>query len=635
MIAVKGHERWPAELAKQNLSIFASNTDLDAITWAEEVRRMDAGRRYRFDFAPYQKEMMATPFDSDVQMTVFQMASRLGKTEVVMNIIGHGIAEEPKRILALYPTTSQAEKWSKETLEKELFEPTPALQWLVRGGRRNSSNTILHKIFPGGLLHAFGGNSPGEMRRAKGQLLFADEIDSLQTQIHDEGDQLEIFWMRGSEYSNAIRIAASYPSVEGTSRIAQLLAQSDCRKWFTPCYKCQEPFIMLREHIKHPKNKPEKAIIECPECGQSITDKMRRSMVLEGSWQPTKKFKGIAGFWMNGMCSPHPVQKGFASHLHWVASQTAAIDKADNPDRARHVFVNTFDALPYRPERIEAPEPNKLLERVEDYKPWHELPDGVLIVTAGVDVQKRWLELTVWGWGADKESWLLEHKKIPGAPDDPGTWEALESFLATCQYPHPSGVEIGLFQPGSRVFVDAGHWDNHVLPWTFSKQTSGVAAVQGSPTINAPVLGKPRFAANPKAKIYPIGVNQAKDIIYHRLGLNHPVAGKFPPGYIHFNDSAGEEFFNSLTAEYGKEEMYRGEIFTRYVCPAGKRNEVLDTYVYAMAAALAINPRFDRIRENMKRRGESEDPPPPQKRTVKKPRRKIKKKTFIGGFNNG
>ena len=64
---------------------------------------------------------METPFDPNVQMTVFQLASRLGKTEVCMNIIGHSIAESPRRILTLYPTSSQAEKWSKETLEKELF----------------------------------------------------------------------------------------------------------------------------------------------------------------------------------------------------------------------------------------------------------------------------------------------------------------------------------------------------------------------------------------------------------------------------------------------------------------------------------------------------------------------------------
>ena len=615
---------------------FTYRAAMSAPEWAEEVRRMDGGRRYRFNFAPYQREMMETPFKDEVQMTVFQMASRLGKTEVVMNIIGHAIDEAPRRILTLYPTTSQAEKWSKETLEKELFETTPKLQWLVRGGRRNSSNTILHKLFPGGLINIFGGNAPGEMRRAKGNLLFADEVDSLQTSTTDEGDQLEIFWFRGSEYPDAVRIAASYPSVEGQSRIAGLMEKSDFRKWFTPCPKCHEFFVMERGHVKHPKDKPEKAVVECPECSKTFNDKKRREIIHLGEWRKTRKFNGVAGFWANGMISPHPKQKGFKSHLHWVADQTLKIDNSDNPERAKHVFTNTFDSLPYKPEVIEAPDAHALLERREDYKPWHELPAEILILTAGVDIQKRWIEVSVWGWGKGKQSWLLDHKKITGATDDPGTWNALESFLASCRYPHPLGVELALLEPGSRVFVDSGHWSNHVLPWTFSKQSLGVYAIQGMPTINAPILGKPRIAAQPKARVYPLGVNQAKDIIYARLALDWP-QGKdpFPAGFVHFNDVATPEFMTGLTCEYGKHEIYRGEIFTRYICPSGKRNEPLDTYVYALAAAIDINPNFDRIEENMAKKGGKKIEKPKEEKAPPHPSRKKrrpKRKTFIGGF---
>lgn len=602
---------------------------IPATQWSEEVRRMEGGKRFRFEFAPYQKEMMEIPFDSEVQMTVFQLASRLGKTEVCMNIIGHSIDEAPRKILCLYPTTSQAEKWSKETLEKELFETTPSLQWLVRGGRRNSSNTILHKLFPGGLMNIFGGNAPGELRRAKGNLLFADEVDALQSSKgkRDEGDQLSILWMRGSEYRDTIRIAASYPSEEGQSRIAHLMESSDFRKWITPCSECGKDFVMLREHVKYKENKPEDAWMECPESGCHLNDDNRKEMMINGRWEATKPFTGVAGFWANGMISPHPVQKGFKSHLHWVAQKEIEIEQADNPDRARHVFVNTFDANPYKPERIEAPEPDKLLERVEDYKPRVMLPEGVLILTAGVDVQKRYLEASVWGWGENKESWLLEHLIVNGAPDDPGTWNEMGRVLAGCRYPHPVGKELSLFEPGSRVFVDAGHWDQHVLPWTFSKQKLGVAACQGSPTINAPILGKPRLAHNPKAQIFPVGVNQSKDIIYRRLTLDFPNDGvSFPPGYVHLNRDATPQFIEGLTAEYGKEERYRGEVFTRYVCPSGKRNEPLDCLVYAYAAKDAIRPRFDKIRENLEKSVEDSSPKPKRKR-IKRGGSK-----FIGGF---
>ena len=67
------------QFSRTAVQAFKFRAAMPAPEWAETVRRMDGGRRFRFDFAPYQQEMMSTPFDPDVQMTVFQMASRLGK----------------------------------------------------------------------------------------------------------------------------------------------------------------------------------------------------------------------------------------------------------------------------------------------------------------------------------------------------------------------------------------------------------------------------------------------------------------------------------------------------------------------------------------------------------------------------
>lgn len=147
------------------------------------------------------------------------------------------------------------------------------------------------------------------MRRAKGNLLFADEIDALQQSKSDEGDQLGVFWMRGSEYADCIKLAASYPSVLGQSRIQRHLDESDYRKWFTPCPHCNKFVVLLRDHVVWPENKPELATIECPECSGEIDDKQRRAMVAKGEWRATRPFKNVAGFWLNAMASPHPVQK--------------------------------------------------------------------------------------------------------------------------------------------------------------------------------------------------------------------------------------------------------------------------------------------------------------------------------------
>ena len=38
------------------------------------------------------------------------------------------------------------------------------------------------------------------------------------------------------------------------------------------------------------------------------------------------------------------------------------------------------------------------------------LPDGVAVLTAGVDVQGDRLELHVVGWGRDEESWSIDYR---------------------------------------------------------------------------------------------------------------------------------------------------------------------------------------------------------------------------------
>jgi len=104
-----------------------------------------------------------------------------------------------------------------------------------------------------------------------------------------------------------------------------------------------------------------------------------------------------------------------------------------------------------------------------------------------------------------------------------------------------------------------------------------------------------------------------------------------PPGYVHLNRAATHQYIDGLTCEFGKEEIFRGESFTRYVCPTGKRNEPLDCAVYALAARVAVNPRFDRVRENMGR-GKAKAAraePPARKRTIRKSKGSA---GFIGGF---
>jgi len=564
---------------------------------------MEGGRRYRFDFAPYQREMMETPYRKDVQMTVYQLASRMGKTEVVMNVIGHGIAEEQRKILVMYPVADDAEKWSKETLMQQTVDPTPELARLIGDGegRRLTGNTILHKQFPGGMLAAFGSNAPGKIRRAKGNLLFADEIDAIKQNEADEGDPLEIFWVRGSEYPDTIKIAASYPSVKGKSKIESLMLQSDWRVWFVPCPHCGHEFVLHRKQLKYDRDKPESAWIECPDKGCHISDAERMEMIRHGEWRATRPFNGIAGFHGSRMMSPHPPQKGYESHLHWAAVEEMKIEAADNREKAKRVLVNTFDAETYQPPEEEKPDPAGLAMEAYDYlervtENQLKVPAGVLVVTGGGDVQGDRIEFEFVGHGLDGQTWGLGYHVLPGNTLEPEVWQKLDHLLQS-EFLHPCGKVLR----AAFTFIDSKYRQAQVLAFTKPRQPRRVFAVFGSTTLGKPILSEPK--RQKRGTLYEIGTHEAKSAIYQNAALRRDRRGsEFPANYMHYPLGHGYtvEYFQRLLIEEVSLKKATDGNFYEFFEKKDKRdrNEPLDVRVYNLAAIKIKLVKFATIAAN-------------------------------------
>jgi phage terminase large subunit GpA-like protein len=81
--------------------------------------------------------------------------------------------------------------------------------------------------------------------------------------------------------------------------------------------------------------------------------------------------------------------------------------------------------------------------------------------------------------------------------------------------------------------------------------------------------------------VYVIGVDTAKDTIYNRLRIIKP-----GPGFIHFpaGDVCDEAFFDQLTSEQVVTRKREGRPYRVWTLPNGKRNEILDCAVLALAA---------------------------------------------------
>lgn len=439
---------------------FAKWNRMPPEVWAEEVYRLPNGQRFRWDYAPFAKGMFMAIWDKRARETVYQCFSRGFKTTCTLLAAGYSIDQEPRKILWMWQTVGHAEKFSKEGLGAELFDTTPCLNYLSPGNRRISSNTITFKRFPGGSMNLFGANAPGELRRAKGDLLIADEIDAYEATLTDEGEILKIFDMRGAEYPGTIRIKASYPGLLGQSRIQTLLDESDYNEWHSTCVRCGgEPFVMHRRMIRYEPGKPETARLECPRCGEFLTDAERYAMAHRQGydcWRPRNPFAGRHGFHANVMLWPHEVDESKypGGALGMIAQDEIEAEKAPDPKRARRVIVNTKDAEPFDPsEEHEKPPDWKLLfARRESYGP--TIPRAGLFLTSFTDCQKNRLETGWRVWGRDEESWGMDYVVTMGQIGDPDTWRELAIELSR-EWTHESGATMQL----GFGFIDGAYSD--------------------------------------------------------------------------------------------------------------------------------------------------------------------------------
>ena len=167
--------------------------DLKLSEWADKYRRLSSEAsaepgRWRTSKAPYQKEIMDAITDINIRKVVVMSAAQVGKTDaMILNPIGYYIHYEPSPIMVLQPTINMAEAFSKDRLTP-MIRDTPVICERINDKSRNSGNTILQKIFPGGHVTMVGANSPSSLASRPIRILLADEIDRYPATAGNEGD---------------------------------------------------------------------------------------------------------------------------------------------------------------------------------------------------------------------------------------------------------------------------------------------------------------------------------------------------------------------------------------------------------------------------------------------------------------
>ena len=545
--------------------------------WADHYRKLspessaEAGQ-WRTDRAEYQREIMDAFNEPDIQRIIFMKSAQVGATEILLNVIGYYIDQDPAPMLIMQPTLAMAQAFSKDRLATMIRDSDKIRDCVKDARSRDSGNTVLSKKFAGGNLNIVGSNSAAGLASRPIRIVLADETDRYESSAGAEGDPISLATKRTTTFWNKKIYMCSTPTIKGLSRIETAFEESDKRYYNVPCPECNTKQILKWKNVIWDEGKPETAAYACQECGSVIDESKKQWMLKHGEWIATAPKSDTAGFHISELYSVWST---------WADMAKNFLEAKKQPEMLK-TWINTALGESWE-EQGDTVEYETLLERRLNYDST-SIPEEVLIIVAGCDTQKDRIEVTLTGFGRNYQAWVIDHLIFWGDPNANNVWQDLDAFLKK-----RFKTESERIIPISCTCIDSGGLStNQVYQFTKPRQARRIFAVKGLSVAGKPIANKPSFVGKNKAVLYGVGTDSAKEAIFARLTTD------VDKTTLHFPSDVDEEYFKQLTAEKRVAKFIRGRksLVWKQIRP---RNEALDCLVYCFAAIYILNPNWDVI----------------------------------------
>lgn len=489
--------------------------------WAEAKRTLPKGVAepgpYRSSRTPWVRDVTDAIAHPDARHVVFVCGSQMSKTDgVALNTIGWKMDDDPQPVIYFGPSEKNVKSISKDRLAV-MIKGVPSLHEGLSKGKLDS----LYEKYINGIRLGLGwGSSPTELASHPAALVIVDERDRMGV-IKGEGDPVGLALARIATFSNGTLVVVSTPLLghvdselnEETGlehwKVASpqdiqsptwlLWQQGSRREWSWPCPRCERFFIPRRKVLKwlnnaDPREALESAYVECPHCLGHIEETEKGMMNAAGAFASPGQQPQIGGghdievpvqkvesFWASGLASPWVSfgERAFTEVTAIMSGDDAKVQTSRNTGFGEvHHIVG------------EAPDWQEVKNCGGGYL-LGQVPVGVKVLYAAVDVQVNRLVYIVRGFADEMESWLIEHGEIWGDTDQPDVWAKLDGLLLK---PFPGGWGI------SRMGIDSGYRTNEVYLYC-----------RKHPRIAVPTKGQ--IALDPPYKAAQVEINQRGRVI--------------------------------------------------------------------------------------------------------------------------
>lgn len=590
---------------------------------------------------PYLTELMDNmSIRSDVEQQAIMKGAQVGLTAAAENICLYWMDLVPTKVMYMSATQELLKKWMLTRLDPAI-DSVGMRQKIYstsrEGIKRRSGDTIFSKEFVGGALTLSSANSAASMRSDSVRILIRDEVDGAPGQLQTgEGSWIDVSFARTRAYGNRKKIMDfSTPGTDETSIIKKRFERGDKRYFFVQCPYCKRHMTLTfgSEQATHGMRGESKAgeLVDvyylCEHCREPIRDHQKQALLESGHWEPSTRAqeKNFRSYHISSLYSPAGMMSFFDIWREYLKS-------IDDPIDGPRVFQTLTLGEPYK-EQGQRPEVSDVIELRNTSYHSGEVPDGVLFLTCGIDVQRgssskdqskrdanpARLELEICGHGSGFRSWSILYRRFEGAVNDTtaGAWAALAEFVAAGGFEfyrrsdgRPFPVQLTLVDSGdgeltSVVYDFCTTWDNTYpskgYQWIRKAKTMA-ASLEYDDVMDALNARKYKRSSVGTSQIvlFTISTNYYKNHTYRNLNATKRRLGTEDEwknaGATQFPRDYTDEYFKMLTAESKK-------IDGSFTCAAGVRNEALDCRVLNLCACdIYLDNLVLKLREEAKRR---------------------------------
>ena len=533
--------------------------------WADNRRILDGKTSsmpgpWRTSYTPYLAGIMDAFTEPEVEEISFVKPTQTGGTETLLNMIGYVIDEDPGAAMLTLPKEELGEHVSDNRL-RPMMELCPTLR-----DKFDKNSKRLELQFDGMYLVITGANSPSSLASHPIRYLFMDEVDKYPVAAGKEADPRSLARERTKTYdSNKKIVNTSTPTFENGPIWTDWLRADSQYQYFVRCPHCGEWWTFEFAHLKFDNTSRDTArdtaVYCCKSCGGTVDDTQKNEMVRGGEWRAIRDGgRRKIAYHLNSFYSP------------WVRLGDIAYEFESSrrePEKLMN-FINSWLAEPFKDVEVTLTGEWIHDNRASQY-PEEMVPQGTVMITAGVDVQKDSFFWTIRAWRDNMTSYNLCHGQV-------FSWREIEHIMNRYYYDREKTQHIV-----NLCCVDSGDQTDDVYDFCAINAEWAVPIKGASTRLQGRYQRTIIDRANSKANgltLYRLDTNHYKDTLFARLRRDEEDGGWYT------FEGCDPEYCEMISSEHRVLRKYNGRLSSVWETKAvGRANHYLDCEVYAMLAA--------------------------------------------------